>query len=206
VRDCVCQFEKKIARMLKKTGFDYGRYAEMSLENFEPDTDEAARMKQHAEAFLGDRDATGLGYFGKSGTGKTHICIAVCQELARTRRVPHRYFAYRKEITAIKALMYRNPDAYISEIKNLCAVPVLYIDDLFKLARSRGEPEDRDLQIMHAIVNDRCINKRTTLFSSECSLREITEIDEATGSRIYEMCNPHLMKCEGKNRRIKKVV
>jgi DNA replication protein DnaC len=203
VRDCDCRLARKVARMLEKSGFDKDRYEEMSLERFLPTPEEASVMKETAIAFLNDRSATGIGYFGASGTGKTHICIAVCRELAFKKRVPHRYFAYRKDINAIKALMYGKPDAYILAIAELCAVPVLYMDDVFKLSRNRGVPDNGELRIMHTIINDRYINKRITLFSSECSLAEIAEIDEATGSRIYEMCSPYLMKCKGNNRRIK---
>jgi DNA replication protein DnaC len=203
VSECECQLPSKLERMLRKSGIDYARYAEMSLENFSADTTETAKMRELALAFLKDQNALGIGYFGKAGTGKTHICIAICLEMTRTRLIPHRYFSYRWEIQRLKALMY-DEEAYRRETERFSMAKALYIDDLFKLAQSRGKTQDQDMQIMYGIINDRYINKRLTLFSSEYTLNDIMGIDEAIGSRIYEMCFPHLCRCEGKNRRIRR--
>ncbi|MDR1246114.1 MAG: ATP-binding protein [Clostridiales Family XIII bacterium] len=203
VRDCDCMLPAKIDRMLKKSGVDYEKYAEMSLGNFLVDTDEATKMRNIATAFLETRNSVGLGFFGKSGTGKTHICIAVCQEITRQTVMPHRYFSYRGEIQKLKSVMY-DKEAYERKIAELSRVKVLYVDDLYKLAKNGDKFPMQDLQIMYSIINNRYINKRATLFSSEYSLKEITDIDEATGSRIYDMCYPNICKCEGENRRLRR--
>jgi DNA replication protein DnaC len=205
-RECDCQNAAKTEKMLRKSGVDYAKYAEMTLENFMTDSPETAAMKAMAEKFVDDPDALGMGIFGRSGTGKTHICIAACQEITKRRMVPHVYFAYRTEIRALKALIF-DEDEYDKRMYRFQNAKILYIDDLFKHALS--SPDERrppkaqvqEMQIVYEIVNARYLNRRTTLFSSELSLKEIATLDEATGSRIYEMCKPYVMKTGGPNRR-----
>lgn len=201
VEECACMVKKKIERYLKNSGVDYSEYLTKSLEHFRADTEESKAMKEIAEKFLVDEKATGVGYFGKSGTGKTHICIGICQEMTRTRAIPHRYFAYRREIQRLKTVYYDRA-AFDQAMYDWTNCKVLYIDDFFKFATDKaGSVQMQDLQIMFDIVNSRYLNKSVTIFSSEYALNDIKKIDTALASRIYEMIGPYRMKCEGDNRR-----
>lgn len=203
VEECSCMMVKKIERYLRSSGVDYEEYLSKSLSTFKDDTEEARSMKQIAEQFLADDKAAGAGYFGKSGTGKTHICIAVCQELTRSRAVPHFYFAYRREIQRLKSVFFESED-YDRLMSKWTGCKVLFIDDLFKFATDKtGSIQTQDLQIMFDIINSRYLNKAMTIFSSEFALNDIKNIDAALASRIYEMIGPYRMKCEGDNRRFK---
>lgn len=201
-RECECIQSHRIERYLLHSGVRYREYAEKSLENFREDTEEARRMKLLARQFLADQKAAGFGLFGKPGTGKTHLCIAICQEMTRKRFLPHYYFSYRKEIQQLKAAYYHT-ETYTNLMEKWQDCKVLYIDDLLKFAKdARGNINSQELQIIYDIVNTRYINRETTIFSSEYTVSELCEIDAALGSRIYEMVNPYGMKCEGKNRRV----
>ena len=201
--ECSCVTEKKIERYLRSSGVDYEEYLSKSISTFKVDTDEAENMKQIAEQFLEDDKATGAGYFGKSGTGKTHICIAICQELTRSKAIPHFYFAYRREIQRLKSVFFHSED-YDRLMSKWTSCKVLFIDDLFKFATDRtGTIQTQDLQIMFDIINSRYLNKAVTIFSSEFALNDIKNIDAALASRIYEMIGPYRLKCEGDNRRFK---
>lgn len=199
--ECECSKRKRLERKLRKSGITLGEFESKTLDSFKADNPEAAEMKSMAVKYLGDPKALGIGYFGKSGTGKTHICIAICQEFMRNRGVDCRYFSYRADMQKLLRSYYE--DSYWQQVDELCAVPVLYIDDLLKFAKSaRGEVLESELRIAYDIINTRYINKRRTIFSSEYTVNEILDIDEALGSRIYSMVKPYGMKCEGKNRRI----
>jgi DNA replication protein DnaC len=191
----------KIKAMLKGSGADPDMYERMSFDTFAGDTPEAIAMKRVAKEFAEDDGDAWLGVFGKSGTGKTHICIAACLEITKRKGIPHVYFPYRDEIQNLKAVMYKDGQ-YADKILRLVQAPLLFVDDFLKFAQRRGEMQDQDLQVMYSVLNARYLNRRKTVISSEYGLEEIMEIDEALGSRIYERCGRYILKCTGDNRRI----
>lgn len=193
-----CTNKNRMKVWLKQSGvspMDYERY---NLDSFITDDIESKKMKKVAISFLKDDKAKGIGYFGRSGSGKTHICIAICQKLNK----PHFYWQYRHEIQRIKISMYKSIEDYESFLKKPMTVPYLYIDDLFKGAIDKGRISQQDLQIMFDIINQRYINRLPTIVSSEFSLNEIFKFDEAIGSRLYEMLKPYVINVVGQNKRI----
>ena len=96
-----CFERRQVAHRLRTSGIstkDYERYTLVSFDESRSET--AKKMKDMAENWLKGHTpgGTGFGLFGRSGMGKTHICIAVCQELTRRFGEPHFYFSYRAEI------------------------------------------------------------------------------------------------------------
>ena len=134
-------------------------------------------------------------------------CFGVCQELTRQYSEPHFYFSYRSEVPELlKAARSYNTD-YDSALEKWKTVPNLYIDDLFKLAGPVKDGklldiEREELRLMFDLINARYINHLTTIFSSEFPIKDITAIDAALGSRIYEMINPYGLYVTGRNQRI----
>lgn len=199
---CNCKIREGIRTNMQYSGLDLSEYDKKTLKTFKQDTTEAKEMYALALKFLAEHKPQGIGYFGKSGTGKTHICIAICHELA-LRNIQHRYFNYRTDIQILKQLKYEYEE-YSKKMNDYKSCSVLYIDDLFKLVKNnRGEVDQQELQIMFEIINARYMNKKTIIVSSEYTVNEIKDIDEATGGRIYEMLNGFGMKCKAENRRIK---
>jgi len=49
-----------------------------------------------------------------------------------------------------------------------------------------------EIRHINPIINHRYLNKKNTVISSECSLEQLTELDESIAGRICEMC------CNGK--------
>ena len=73
---------------------------------------------------------------------------------------------------------------------------VLYIDDLFKTGKGRGEEEQRptvgDINAAFELLNYRYNNPQLiTIISSECRATDILDIDEAVGGRIVERTIRH---------------
>ena len=88
------------------------------------------------------------------------------------------------------------------------SVEVLYIDDLFKVGKSYGEeiqrPTAGDINIAFEIINSRVTQKKKTIISSESTILEIFDIDEAIAGRIKQMCGDYCLnisKGVGKNYR-----
>lgn len=200
---CKCYQQRILARRLKRSGINPAEYQRRTLENFDDKTEIAKTMKKAAIEFLSDNNAKGIGYFGKSGLGKTHICIAICLELALKKNQGHMYFSYREEMQKLTTSYYRNQQEYDDLMHKWKTCKNLYIDDFWKGSRNKqGDIDSTELRITYDIINGRYINNLRTIFSSEYTVSEIMKIDEAIGGRIYEMVMPYGVKCEGNNRRI----
>lgn len=205
-----CYEQRQVNRRLKQSGISPEDYKRYTLESFDGKrSPAAAKMLNMARQYLENhtKNGPGFGVFGGSGMGKTHICIGVCQELTRRYSEPHFYFSYRSEVPELlKAARSYNTD-YDSALEKWKTVPNLYIDDLFKLAGPVKDGklldiEREELRLMFDLINARYINHLTTIFSSEFPIKDITAIDAALGSRIYEMINPYGLYVTGRNQRI----
>lgn len=206
-----CHERREVARHLRESGISPADYNRYTLETFRGDKSETAqKMLDLANRYLeahakGER--RGIGFFGRSGTGKTHICIAICQELTRKFHEPHFYFNYTAEIEKLAKSANSYHSDYMQETAKWRTCQNLYIDDFLKLSGTvqNGhlvsiKPEH--LRVIFDIINARYLNHAATLFSSEYSLNDIAKIDEALGSRIYEMIKPYGLYVTGKNQRL----
>lgn len=205
-----CYQRRMIARRLKQSGVSAEDYARFTLANFEGHRSNVSMaMKKLAVEYLQHHtpNGPGFGLFGSSGMGKTHLCIAVCQELTRRFDEPHFYFSYRSQMPELIKSMKDFKSKYDEDMMHWKTCPNLYIDDLFKLSGTVENGHltsiDRDdLRIMFDIINARNLNHLTTLFSSEYSVKDITAIDAALGSRIFQMVTPYALGISGANQRL----
>lgn len=131
-------------------------------------------------------------FCGQPGSGKTHLGMAICNNLLNVCHVGVTYMAYRNAITRIKQVV-RDKENYYAELNPYCNARLLYIDDLFK-----GSTTEADLNIIYELVNFRYMNNKPMIISTEKSQGELVDIDEAIGSRILEMCRGNIVKLQGK--------
>ena len=141
---------------------------------------------------------------GAPGTGKTHLCVAVCG-LLMDRGLECRYMLWRDVSVRAKAVVNNEPE-YQKIVSPLKRVPVLYIDDLFKSGKGQS-PTTGDVNLAFEILNARYNQKNLlTILSSEWTMEQILDIDEAVGSRIYERAKGHYVDLTGReNWRLKKI-
>jgi DNA replication protein DnaC len=99
---------------------------------------------------------------------------------------------YRDVITTIKQNML-DSDYYKKTLVKYQTADILLIDDLFK-----GKITEADTNIVFEIINYRYLNKLPVIISSEHLVEKLLGIDEAIGSRIYEMCKDFIIEIEGK--------
>lgn len=174
-----------------------------TLDSFETPDDERRSIKQAATDFV----KAGEGWFyiaGRSGSGKTHICTAICGELIR-RGYQTLYMLWRDESTKLKSGLLER-EWYEYRIKKLKTYPVLYIDDFWKAKKTDGHVKvtDGDVNLAFEILNYRYNNsKLRTIISSEMTLEEVLDIDEAIGSRIYERSRGFTKKAPEENWRLR---
>lgn len=184
--ECRCeQVRRSILRMqrsgLKNIITDY------TFEKFEAEEDWQIALKSAAMSYA--RNPEGWFFLGgQSGCGKTHLCTAICREFLLGGRAVV-YMLWRDDIVKIKAAVTDSSE-YSSMIDRYKKAPVLYIDDLFKAGRDeRGNLgiSRADINVAFEIINYRAINPELlTIISTELSVDELVDIDEATGGRIFE--------------------
>lgn len=197
---CKCMEIRKSITALEKSGISKS----MSQCRFDNFTDEKPYQKS---MLLSARNFTNkcLGFYfigGQSGAGKSHICTAIAAELLK-KGLSLKYMLWRDDVTRLKQIA--NMPEYSDFIRPFKENQVLYIDDFFKTMA--GKPITQgDINIAFEIINYRYINDLITIISSELLLDEIINIDEATGSRIYEKCGTfriNIKKDRTKNYRLK---
>lgn len=131
---------------------------------------------------------------GRPGTGKTHLCTALCSMLLN-RGLAVRYMLWRDVSVEAKAAV-NDEERYQELVRPLKTIPVLYVDDLFKTGkvydrrtgqRVDAEPTAGDVNFAFEILNARYNDTgKYTILSSEYSIERLLDIDEGLGSRIYQ--------------------
>lgn len=133
---------------------------------------------------------------GRSGSGKTHICSAVCGRLIKAG-IEARYVLWRDLTTRAKAILVDAAE-YARLIEPLKTVPLLYIDDLFKTGKGQ-KPTTADVNLAFEILNARYNDShKLTILSSELRVEDLLDLDEALGSRIYERSKRHYLNFSDK--------
>lgn len=165
-----------------------------SFANYKTDDAETKNIKQRAKQFLSHGRCFLI--CGQSGSGKTHICTAICNELLKDG-YGVKYFIWRKDAAELKSMI--NTDEYQKSINKLRNIPVLYIDDFLK-----GTISDADINLAYTIIDERYRNQNgKTIISTELPINVIVDKDEALGGRIIEMAKGYILQAPNKNWRIK---
>ena len=129
-------------------------------------------------------------FHGQPGSGKTHLGIAISNALL-DKEYEVVYMPYRNAITEVKQNI-TNYDVYRKLMSRYSKCGVLYIDDFLK-----GKISEADVNVIYEIVNYRYNNNLPMILSTEKSLEEMLDFDEAIGSRIIEMCKESIIKFDG---------
>ena len=186
---CECEEIRKSIRRLRASGLEKA-VREKTFDTFRVDTDWQRVMLEKAKRYAANGANEGRWFYagGNPGSGKTHLCTAIARELLY--RMPVLYVVWTETVQKLKAVTF-DAAAYSEAIGRLKSIPVLIIDDLFKPVRD-GEtvrpPRGKDVEIAFEILNHRYVNRLPTILSSEWMSGELMDIDEATGSRVAEMC------------------
>ena len=184
--ECECMLPRRAVWAMQQSGLSD------LLDIYTFDTfkmDEAWQRKMGLSAARYASDPNGWFFVGgQPGSGKTHICTAICGELLKSGRGV-KYMTWVDEIRRITGAAndFELYEAAIDKYKN---ADVLYIDDLYKPViddwGKKKPPSPGTLRATFEIINHRYMSRRSTIISTEHSITGIMDIDEATGSRIYE--------------------
>lgn len=193
---CECRQLRIAEDKLKASGVSE-EFRNMRFENFNYEssleTMEAyATAKSYSKSFGEIRVArqNSIILMGQVGSGKTHLAMAISNTLL-DNSVGVIYMPYRSIITKIKQSI-TDEENYQREINKYKEAQVLFIDDLFK-----GRITEADINVMFEIVDYRYFKKLPVVVTTEKTIDDLLEIDEAIGSRLYEMSKNHMVTMKG---------
>lgn len=185
-KECDCMKIRRCVWEMERSGLK-NIIREKTFEAFTTTEQWQKAIKAGAMAYA-DNSEGWLLFCGQSGSGKTHLCTAVCRHrLLAGDEV--RYMPWRDKIAELKAMSLDN-DRRAEIIHGYKTAQILYIDDLYKVGRAAdgsSNPTGADIGLAFEIINHRYINHLSTIISTEKTPQELVEIDEATGSRVIEM-------------------
>ena len=205
-RDCDCMKIRRCVQKMESSGMRKV-IESYTFDAYKDDDNWQTTIKQGAVDYAENVDGWLL-ICGQSGSGKTHLCTAVCRHLLLTGEEV-RYMPWRQDANELKTM---ESSRRVDALKKLHEVPVLFIDDLFKTARASDgsiTPTVADVNLAFDIINYRYTQRLTTIISTERYPAELVDIDEATGGRIVEMAQGHtycIEKKPGRNYRLRGVV
>ena len=186
-RNCQCMAKRRSLKRIQRSGL-----SEL-LQRYTLDAWEAKEQWQWNLIDMIRRYAYNpCGWFylgGRPGTGKTHLCTALCA-LLMDKGLEVRYLLWRDFSSRAKAVV-NDEKTYRHLVEPMKTVPVLYIDDLFKTGKGQA-PTTGDVNLAFEILNYRYNNgKSLTIISSELTIENLLDVDEAVGSRVYERARKH---------------
>ena len=195
-RECECMAKRRSMKRIQKSGLT-DMLEHYTFESYETPEAWQDKAKRKATDFV----VNGVGHWfvvaGTPGTGKTHICTAIAGELMNAGKEV-RYMLWRSDAPRLKACV-NDRETYEREMRSLREVDVLYIDDFFK-----GTVSDADINLAFELLNNRYNSRRLiTIISSEKTVEQILDIDEAVGSRIYERSKGYCIITPNRNWRLR---
>lgn len=177
---CKCMNQRKTKHRMVESGL--GRLIEKcTFESYRTDEPWQESSKAIAEKYANKHEGW-LFVSGQSGSGKTHICTAVCNELMKSG-YSVTYKIWSDLFHEVDSAKYNYDERYniLDELKKS---DFLYIDDFLKNYKDCGKGV---IAIALDVINSRYNTGKPLILSTELILGEIESIDEALAGRIDEM-------------------
>jgi DNA replication protein DnaC len=188
--ECRCKEIRRNMQRIIKSGLQ-DKINKCTFENYITADAWQKKIKDIALDFVAEVSGNWFYIGGQSGAGKTHLCTAIASELMKKGK-SLKYMIWMDESKKLKSNI--NDDfIYSQKINELKSVDVLYIDDFFKTATS-SSPTASDISIAFEIINYRYNNPNSiTIISSEKSILDIIDLDEALAGRIKERTEEYFL-------------
>jgi DNA replication protein DnaC len=182
--------DARVATLRSRSGLSK-RMRGYTFANFKPYVSpSAARATEKVETYIKSweenrESGRGLYFCGGVGTGKTHLAVAVMNELMQRKRVPSLFVTVPEFLDNLReAYMIpgRDLDEWMEAVKN---ADLLVLDDL-----GAEKPNPWVRERLFVVVNHRYREALPTLFTSNIGPRDLaTQLGERTASRIIAMCD-----------------
>jgi DNA replication protein DnaC len=199
---CKCYYERRNEMLLEQANLPR-RYKDCTLKNFEIHNDSHKDALKISKQFVKNFPVqdVGLLFIGPCGVGKTHLAVAICQELIEKKHTLCYFYDFRELIKGIQSTY--TPDSPLTESDVLAPVfqsELMVLDELGAKRTSAWIEE-----IIFYIINQRYNHKKLTIFTSNYLDTEeeedkrdsfykkgedslVDRIGVRLRSRLYEMC------------------
>ena len=182
--------KEKTARLLESSGMR-GIMRDMTFDSFNSQNrgNIYKTAKRYAEDFTPQTN-TGLILFGKAGSGKTHLAVAIVRQVIERKQIAVKV-ARTVELLADIRKTFNDHDGYRVEneselIQKLAYVPLLVLDDL-----GAEKISDWVREIFYRIIDERWLEQRPIIVTSNLNLKELEErVGDRIVSRIAGVCVP----------------
>lgn len=199
-KQCECVKRKKIARLMAASGITeefemllFGNFITNGKPQMIKDAYECAvEYFKDFEKIKGER-ANSIALLGQPGSGKTHLLTAIMNNLINKKSTHCLYFPYVEGMSDLK----NDFDQLETKLDAMRKVDVLFIDDLFKPVSGKPRATEWQVEQIQSVVNYRYLNHKPLLISSELTTDDLLDVDEALGSRIYQMCKYYTVIIQG---------
>lgn len=204
-RDCSCLSWRKSERIIKSSeitdqfkSIGFGSFITEGKPQVISDMYECAIGYYKSFDEVRNTRRNGAALLGQPGAGKTHLLMAVANNLMQKKGVPVLYFPYVEGFNDLKD----DFDKLEEKLERMKRVDVLFIDDLFKPAKGKPRATDWQVEQTYAVINHRYLNHKPILISSELTVDQLCDVDEALGTRIYEMCKDFTVVVQGDRKQL----
>ncbi|MDP8951429.1 MAG: ATP-binding protein [Actinomycetota bacterium] len=181
--------DARVASLKEKSGLSK-RLKGYTLDNFRIAVSPAAarariRVEEYLENWEENREeGRGLYLCGGAGAGKTHLAVAVLNELIRRKRVPSLFVTVPELLDNLREAYNkpgRNLDEWMDAVQN---ADFLVLDDL-----GSERPTEWVKERLFVIVDHRYREALPTVFTSNIGPKDLAaQLGERTASRIIAMC------------------
>lgn len=199
VRDCDCGIVERNKLATKLSFADIPKAFEgVRLDNFDSSIYQSEQGKKRIRIVantvkywlqnLEKMKQEGIGLYinsGTKGSGKTRLAVSVANELIYEHGMSVKFATSMKIINEIKSTWESGSEYTESDLLNqLSRAQVLIVDD-FGTEQVKAWINER----FYSIINERYINKKITIFTSNYALSDL-QCDERITNRIEEMTLP----------------
>lgn len=196
---CECYKKEVLERRWKRFGVDPNSVKKIN--DYKPITSKQTQAKEMAIKYVKDFKAiisqrnNSVAFLGQPGAGKTHLTLGIGKALIE-KGTEVIYMPYLEVIRELKANAM-DEESYNRFQSKYINCELLIIDDLFKdkvkKGKLVGELKESDMKHIYPIINQRYAAHKPTVYSSECNLSMLMDLDEALGGRIYESCKENIV-------------
>ena len=194
-QECDCVKQRQSLARLERSGLS-GLLNKYTFDLYKANFDFQKDLLNKANNYIKEKNKWFL-VVGQSGTGKSHICTAICGELLKQGKEV-RFMSWLTESVKLKQNI-NNAEVYEPLMEEYKNCEVLYIDDLFK-SDNETKPTPADIKLINEIINYRCVANKRTILSTERLIGQLIEYDEASVGRIIEKAGEYVTQIIGKEK------
>ncbi|MGR6857738.1 ATP-binding protein [Bacillus halotolerans] len=197
---CKCIERRRIRKLMNSSDIT-AEFEKLKFKNFTTEGkpavvkdayDTAVEYYKDFDSIRGTR-SNSIALLGQPGSGKTHLLTAISNKLIKSKNIAVQYFPYVEGFNDLKD----DFDKLEEKLNRIKEIEVLFIDDLFKPMNGKPRATDWQVEQTYSVINYRYLNHKPVLISSELDIEKLVEIDEALGTRIYEMCADYCVIIKG---------